>query len=200
MAILVYSDADHTYQLDGVPVPSVTSVLRAAGLATDYSQIDPAVLERARQRGNAVHELADRLDRGEPPDPFVADELRGYQDSYLHWLTDSGYTPIASEVAVSHPTLFYAGRCDAVGWIGGVRTVIDRKSTAAIDHAQVSVQCAAYALAWDAMRPGEPVASIAALHLRRDGLYRLHPYNLQQASQIWRYALEIYRWKRTHRK
>ena len=66
---LTFDEARHVSHWDGQWVFSVSKVLRDSGLAPDFAGIDPAVLEKARNRGIAVHELTDAVERGEHPTP-----------------------------------------------------------------------------------------------------------------------------------
>lgn len=52
---LVFSEEDHGYMLYGKKVPSVSAILKEAGISPDFSGVAPEVLERARARGEAVH-------------------------------------------------------------------------------------------------------------------------------------------------
>ena len=46
-------DHHHVYRLDGMVIPSVTSILREAGVI-DYTMIPQAVLQAAARRGTAT--------------------------------------------------------------------------------------------------------------------------------------------------
>ena len=51
--MLEFIEETHEYLWDGVKVPCVSDIL--APLKPDFSNTNPAVLENARQYGNAVH-------------------------------------------------------------------------------------------------------------------------------------------------
>lgn len=187
----------HLYAIDGVRVPSVSAILRSAGLVGDYSQIPSDILERARARGVAVHSACEAIDRGAEPDGVSA-EVSGYVAGYRRFLRETQFDALATEEIVAHREYRYAGRFDAFGWLGGLRTMIDRKAVARIDHVATSVQLAAYSCARDYMHPESPVEQIAALHLRPDGGYVLHLEDQSHALDVWHAALQIYGYKKLH--
>lgn len=184
----------HSYFIDGQPAPSVTQIVKAAGLAPDFDQIDPAVLEKARARGIAVHAICEAIDKGQTPE--VTDETAPYRDAYVKFVYESGAETERAEAEVYHPSYLYAGTYDWRGRVGGERAIIDRKATYTIHHQAVAVQCAAYRGAHNALHPDEPCPNIFSLHLRRDGTYRLHPYDADEAWSIFLAALSIYRFKK----
>lgn len=197
--ILTRHPRHHGYLLSGQPIPSVSAILKAAGLSPQYADVEPAVLEKARNRGIAVHAACEALDKDESPPPLT-DELKPYVNAYVQFRYDAGFTVIETEQALYHPQLLYAGTPDVVGTLNKVRALVDRKATYEINHTAVSVQAAAYRGAWNAQRPDQSVTNIYALHLRRDGTYRLHRYDADEAWQIFMAALAIFRFKKRARK
>lgn len=191
---VVFDDLKHWYYYEGVRLPSVTTILKACGLATNFSTVPPDVLERARQRGVAVHSMCEAIDKGESI-PSDLGQFDGYASAYRSFVADSSYRSIAVEVTLHHPRLRYAGRCDKVGWLNGVRALIDAKSSRTMDHKYTAVQCAAYRGAWNAMNPTEQIGRIAGLQLRPDGQYALTEYDAEEAWKIFLHGWELYLWK-----
>lgn len=56
---LTYDDRSHTYRLRGRLIPHITEIV-----PSDYSHVPPEHLERARQRGTAVHKATELYDLG----------------------------------------------------------------------------------------------------------------------------------------
>ena len=52
---LEYDDESHTYIVDGVIVPSVTQIL-GVKFGNKYAGVNRSTLERAANRGTAIHE------------------------------------------------------------------------------------------------------------------------------------------------
>jgi hypothetical protein len=169
----------------------VTAILNACGLGPDFQSVHPATLEAARVRGTAVHGAIEAAHYGYEVE--IAPEIAPYLTAYHKFVTDSGHEPIASEFAVVHPTWEYVGHLDRVGWLVGRRVVIDWKTGDTVDLVSCSYQLAAYRLAWCAVRPEEPVESIAVVQLRDDGGYRLHELEWKAAEDVFLAALVVYR-------
>lgn len=50
-----FSEDRHEYKINGIKTPSVTTLLKEGGLASNFDFVDPLVLEKARMRGDAIH-------------------------------------------------------------------------------------------------------------------------------------------------
>lgn len=88
----------------------------------------PKGMRSAADLGTAVHEAAEKYAlTGTRPD--VDDEVRPFLDRFDEWLQRFSPTYHATEVAVYHPELGYAGTLDAILEIDGVRYIGDYKST-----------------------------------------------------------------------
>ena len=61
---LVFNEDNHTYELDGRPLPSVTEIL---SILNDFSDVSPYVLAQAARRGTLVHEYCEMIDYGVDP-------------------------------------------------------------------------------------------------------------------------------------
>lgn len=57
---LSFEEADHIYRLNGMEIPSVTTLMKPLSNAF-YRDIDPGILERAAQRGTAVHNACENF-------------------------------------------------------------------------------------------------------------------------------------------
>lgn len=132
-----YRDADHTYWLDGVRVPSITQMLVASGhLKTGH------YTEEGRDRGTAVHRLLEDVDDGSMgliEAANVREDYRGYLLSYLKLKKLLRFTVHRSEWAHVHPVLRFGGRLDRVvelvtgfgaGQVGPLEIKTGAKSTA----------------------------------------------------------------------
>lgn len=179
---IVFDEAEHIYLVNGVEVPSVTTILQPLSNRL-YSAVNPSVLEYARRRGTAVHEALEMYDLG--GDLEVTPETEGYIRAYLEW--GQIYKPkwTAVEQIVYHTTYFsndsptlpdgmkvdFIGTLDRAGYLNGREfAVVDIKTSTPTKEALVSVCCqtAAYANAvfdWD--KP-----SRYGLFLKADGTYR----------------------------
>jgi len=171
---MIFNPAAHEYtEDDGTPIPSVTQIIKAAGIIDDrwYTQ-------EAREKGSAVHELCERYAAGVRVDnrgnPLASYE---YINSFAAWMSDYHVFTLSTECRVYHNIdgKAYAGTYDILADIGGKTVLIDIKTGAKAKwHA---VQLAAYAMA----RPviggvvqADPVNpdALAVLYLQAGGKYR----------------------------
>ncbi len=112
-----FSPEKHEYTLDGIIIPSVTQVISPL---SDYSRVNPDLLERARLYGNAVHEmvrlwLANNLD-----EDSLDEQLKPALESLQAWYYNGQFASaidehgIICEVPKYHSALQYAGTPDII--------------------------------------------------------------------------------------
>ena len=181
----------HSYFYQDRLVPSVSRIVKGAGLGADYSAIPPAVLEKARRRGVYAHTICEATDRGELVE--VPDEFVGLAQSYTTFLATTQFTPHATEEPLVHLDYFYAGTPDVWGDLQGAHAVVDRKAVAKMDESY-ALQLTAYAVLVE-HRTGRAVDALYGLHLQRNGsIARLIDYTplRGEAWATFRAALELY--------
>ena len=151
----------HEYRDGETIVPSVTQVLKSAGLIDDRW-----FTAEAREKGSAVHKLAQRYANGERRDD-LGRELASleYVNALAAWFKDRRPYAIATEQMIEgnldgHR---YAGTFDLIAEVGKMVWLIDYKTGAGMKWHPA--QIAAYALAVNPDR-------CMMLHLRADGTYK----------------------------
>lgn len=127
---LSFDPASHTYRLSGVVVPSVTQVLKHAGL-TQWYPPNPVY----RQRGDAIHKAAALMMQGRlatEADGSVSlktdPRIRGYVESSRKWVARTGFQPLLIEQGVYSAQWRVAGSLDYFGILDGKPTILDLKS------------------------------------------------------------------------
>lgn len=193
---MIFDPDLHEYREDdGTPIPSVTQVLKAAGVIDDrwYTA-------EARDKGSAVHKLCERYAQGERQDKHgraLAD--LPYVNAFARWVADYCVWAIATECRVYHKVNGkpYAGTFDLLAEIGRRGVLVDIKTGAPAKwHA---VQLAAYAMARPADKAGKVKDRfinpdrIAVLYLRADGEYRYCPIpgsRFVEAIREWKEHLD----------
>lgn len=188
----VVDRASHTYELDGKRLVSVTDAL---SLIENFDGIPAAKLEAARYRGEAVHAAINRFNRENVFTLLPEETGYGHLVAWTRFLDETGAVVIASEQAMWHAKLRYAGTPDCVLSWGRRIVVPDVKATYAVP-ATVGPQCAAYAeLYYDRYhkRPDR-----YCVHLRADGSYELHPRKDPNDFSIFLSCLNLYRWLEKH--
>jgi len=206
--VLEFVPATHEYRVDGVPMPSVTQLLDDAGLTPDYAAVPPAVLQHARARGIHIDACCDLLDADDLDWRSVHPEALPYVEAWLAFREYEGFTPVAAQVPLYHPSYGYAGTADAVGLLpGGHPVVVERKSTAKM-AATYALQTAGYALEglWCAPAGGGVLAPVPwgpparlGVQLRRDGSYQLVPYDDPGDLAAFLGVVALGRWRSARR-
>lgn len=193
--VLQFDEADHVYTLGGRVLPSVTQII--APLRPDLTMIPPDVLERKRALGTAVHLACELDDYDELDEDALDDELRPYLAAWRKFKADTGAVILLNEQRLHHPTLGYAGTLDRLAETrsmhAGEPCLIDLK-TSADPVPSYGVQTAGYAELLRAAG-GVPVYRRCTVHLRPDGLYRMHQYANPNDEAAFRACLSIFNWK-----
>lgn len=165
------------HRLCGRRVPSVTQVLRAEGLSSDFAGVDPVTLERKRMIGEAAHRAAHYYDEGDLDPGSVSPLARPYLDGWIAFRVQRGFVPLLRETVVAS-AYGYIGCFDSFGLVDGRRYVLADIKTGDPRDAAAHLQLAAYE---QAFRETYPVYASAAIErwsvqLTADGRYRVHPY------------------------
>lgn len=202
---LVFEPGPHRYTVGGHELPSVTRICGVVGEM--YRGINNAVLEAARDRGEAVHYATELHDRGELDEASVPDVIVPYLRAYKDFRRETGFTPTDIELRVWHPAFRYAGTLDRVGWFGHLKgikptwaCVLDLKATYTV-MPQVHVQTALYAAAYDRMLdlpPADRIKRRFALQLRADATYRLVECADPTDLSVGLAAKTIHEWRQRH--
>jgi hypothetical protein len=181
--MVTLDEATHTYRTaEGVVVPGVTTILRAAGLidtrwCTDYG----------RDRGTLVHLACEYDDRGILDDATVDDAIKGYVEAWRCFKATARFTPESMEVVVHNETYGYAGKYDVAGTMHGSKVIVDRKTGTV--YPATGLQLAAYERCM-----GEPHKRMA-VELHEDGKFKVEMYTDESDWQVFCATLAVYNWK-----
>jgi hypothetical protein len=191
---LTFDGATHIYELDGVRVPSVTGILKDSGLI-DFASIPPTFLERARERGSAVHAAIHYYnERDLDVAKFCEDfpQYAGFLHAWMDFCSQRRFVPVLNEYRVASRRHRVAGTLDCLGLLDGSAVLLDFKTGRPHDVA-ANLQTAAYhalALEWakDSLLIGDgvddlhrflnqhPVIRRYAVQLKRDGRFSVEAY------------------------
>ena len=186
--MLTFDDPSHTYRWNGAIVPSVTQILRPL---SDFSDIPPAILERKRAIGVAVHKACELIDHGTLDAATISPEIAGYVVAYREFLITKRPEWLFNESQVFNPSYRYAGTLDRAGSLDGP-ALLDLKTGP--ESAAIGVQLAAYLKA--ATMP--PDTRRYSLHLRDDGTYRLCEHTDRNDWPLFLSLLNLHNWKAKH--
>ncbi len=192
METVEFDEATHTYTQGGVKLPSVTTIIRAAGLMPDFYGSGN---ETAMLRGTLVHRVCEFHDEGDLDESSVDPALAGYLEAWKKFRADTGFKPEKIEWRNAHPIYRYAGMVDRTGLFGGLRSIIDIK-TGAFDP-WMGVQTAAYE---GLFAPYGPVGVNRRLgvHLTAEGKYSVRRFEERSDWPIFLSALGLYNWRKSH--
>ena len=135
-----FQKATHQYAINGTPVPSVTTVLKAAGYYSGLDGIPPDILENARVRGNEVHAYIS----GDLPRHLLNQPAVPYADAWDSFVQLSQFEVIRQEELLGCMHYGFAGTLDVVGKLTNRVVLLDVKTTAVLNIEATSLQTAAY--------------------------------------------------------
>jgi hypothetical protein len=182
---LHFDASAHRYFLGARELPSVTSILKDAGLVDDTW-----FTEEAAERGTAIHKAIERLHASQPYFN-VSSQYVGYMEGYLAFLASSRFLCEASEFRVCDLTRGYAGTIDLIGALPGHPHVLIDIKTGTVPKT-VGPQTYAYS------RCLKRFHERYALHLQADGVFSLHPLrDIREDEADFLAALRLYHRKRT---
>lgn len=177
---LEFEEVTHTYRLDGIVIPSVSTIMEPLATAK-YAGISEATLGRAADKGTTVHNSIENYIKFEFEDIPV--EHRGYFEGFLDWWNNNYVRVVASEARVYHKILRYGGTIDILAYVNGVLTLVDIKTTSALSDMTCGVQLEAYTQALKSH--GIKIEKKMILHLKKDGKYTERYFELNDAAR-WR--------------
>lgn len=168
----------HQYLIDGKIAPSVTQVLKAAGVCGSGS----FYTEGAASRGTAVHLATQLIDEGYcTPDEYSASEISGYVQAWENFKARTGFKFDQIEVRVGSPFFMVAGTADRVGRVGIHGYTLDIKTGAPADWHRLQLAC------YNILMGRENLGRMA-VYIKNDGTFRVKnfdsPVDYLQAREI----------------
>lgn len=131
----------HTYLVDGIVTPSVSTILKATIFENKYQDVPEAILKNAAEFGTAIHNAI------EHNDPILLDDTQ--HEVYERWVAlkeKHNIEPVEQEQMI-HYEQEYAGTFDMIANIKGNRCLVDIKTTYNLDKEYLSWQLSLYAYA-----------------------------------------------------
>lgn len=176
MATLLFFDQGHKYTLDGEELPSVSELCRFLSREI-YGDVSQWRLDQAADRGTAVHKATESLDKYGSVD--VQDGILPYVQAYLQFRREHAVEWQKIEYATHHPAKKYAGTIDRYGTVDGILSLMDIKTSYTIHKPLCAAQLNLYR--WMLEADGRFVDRLFILHLKKDGSYKLQPFEKDDA-------------------
>lgn len=186
--MLEFDEELHEYKLDGVVLPSVTTLMRPL---YDFSSVSEDVMKRAGAFGTAVHMACEMHDQDDLDEATLDPAIVPYLDGWKQFLRLSGAKPVLIETRYASK-MHFAGTIDRLCEIDGKLILVDIKTSATLSSA-VGVQLAAYKHLL--IEHGNGVDERAAVQLRADGTYKYKIYNDQHDWPCFVSLLTIHNWR-----
>lgn len=180
--MIEFNEAEHTYSVDGVKYPSVTTILQDMGLI-DTSWFTP----EACQRGTYVHQMIEWYQNDELDPNSIDPVLLGYLKAWESFIADTDYQYDSSEWRMVSKLYHFAGTADQIGIMNNQRVIIDIKSGAIAPC--TGLQLSGYEILYNA-----PCKRFA-LQLKDDGKYSLKEYKDRGDRSVFLAAVSLYHWK-----
>ena len=159
----------HTYTIDGVEVPSVTTVCRF--LAYDQKSDKPWLARVAADRGTRIHAACAAIDYGIEPEE--TDDISGYLKAYRRFLKDYRPDWEGIEYTTGSAGLGMAGTIDRFGTLyDGRSCILDIKTGSQLHDAPLRGQLTGYKRLL-ALDRGFYPEYLYALQLSKDGTYTM---------------------------
>jgi hypothetical protein len=184
-----FDEKTHTYTEGGVKLPSVTRIIRAAGLMPPFYGDEPAM-----RRGTMVHRACEFHDEGDLDESTVDPAIAGYLDGWKKFRAETGFVASCIEWRRAHPIYGYAGTVDRIGVFDGRPTVIDIKTGSFDDW--MGIQLAAYeGLANSTVKIGRHQR--LGVVLTAEGKYSVLKFEERSDWPIFLSALSLYNWRKS---
>ena len=174
MPDLLFIEKTHTYLLNGRPVPCVSDLCRFLSREV-YGEAPPWMLEQAADRGTKVHAATCQMDVFSTAS--IEECYAPYLQAYAAFLRDHAPQWLLTEKPLYSAADDFAGTIDRYGIVSGLQTLIDIKTTYAVQKPLCRASLNLYRRLLE--ENGHPVDQQLILHLRKDGTYKLHPFSTE---------------------
>jgi hypothetical protein len=168
----------HTYTVNGVVKPAVSDIMRVLSEHHYHAADKYGHMEKARERGERVHEAVDFYINFGIFDKDYSD----YVNAFAQWMLDYKVKIINNEQILTDGD--YCGTTDLYVEIDGRKILVDMKATAAIHENLLEVQLAGYYLLYQ--RNGKQVDATYVLHLKPNKyVYKPIAINLAKWKELY---------------
>lgn len=136
-----FDPIEHKYFVDGVELPSVTTILKPL---QDFSMVPRDVLKRAAEFGTNVHKACELYDKGTLDESNLDADLAPYLNGWKLFLYATRFAPEIIERRVYSKRYKYAGTLDRAGSFPGKKYLDEIDIKTGVFSPAVGPQTAAY--------------------------------------------------------
>lgn len=178
----------HTYLVNGVITPSVTTLIHEIWLPSMYNGISKSTLKKAASYGNKVHELIEYWNvHNDTPEDFSRKSYEGIAlRRYQQLQEDNSIRALAQELPIAYikdGIALYAGKFDFYGYVNDELTLMDYKTTATYHAQYLSYQLTLYKKALEQTYSVQ-IDKGACMHLPKKGYGNLLPVDFLNFEQL----------------
>jgi hypothetical protein len=188
MGNFTFQEDGHIYRLDGVEVKSVTQIIQEAGLS-DFSKVNPELLDRAIKFGNALHKAVELSCKGTLDKESLDPALMPHLNQWDSFCSDYCYVSKEQEYRAVNTALRVGFCIDQLGYIKGGSVLVDLKT----GHPKAAdvVQASAYGYLY-------PIERVLILYLNEDSykINEIKRLDRKKGEQIFLSCLALYNFKK----
>jgi len=197
--MLTFDAPTHTYRIDGVVIPSVTQVIRGAGLV-NFEFVPTEVLRITADFGTAVHRACEYDDKGTLDPATIDEKVIPYLAAWRAF--NSAYKPtmLGIEERVYSRKYMAAGTIDRVMLVSISPVIVDIKTPVSASPSW-GVQTAAYlALYAETIGADQKKMKRWTVQLTPEASvpYKVVKHDDPNDLPVFLHALGVYRWKQKH--
>lgn len=176
---LDFYDKGHIYMLNGERLPCVSDLCRFLHKEV-YKDAPLWQMEAAADRGTAVHKATEELDKSGIAQ--ISEEYAPYLEAYAAFRREHEVEWELIEHPDYHPVHGYAGTIDRYGKVDGLKALLDIKTTWKVHKPLCGASLNLYRLILESRE--RAVERLLILHLKKDGTYKLIPFEFDDAVPL----------------
>ena len=189
---------DRYYEIDGLSLPSVTTILKirnnpalnrwASNLGTELSE---QISEETAEIGKQIHSYVTRLIKGIPIIKLewmqLSEEIKNGIRAYERFRLQVKFEGMETEKMVYSVKYKFAGTLDAIGKIGKDKILVDFK-TGERFYPSMFAQVTAYYKAHCEMTENPRIKELLVINLNRNtGVPDIHQFKVKDIQPYWNY-------------
>ena len=191
---LIFDAHNHEYKLDDVKLSSVTQILQGAGLS-DFSKVNPDILERAKKFGTSTHLACQLYDENRLDIKSLDIALEPRLEAWILFKRDFGISKFKEiEKQVYSIKYQYAGCLDRLTMDDAL---IEIKTCTTIPKT-TGLQLVGYQGAYEEMYKVKIKRRICVQLL--DGTYKMEEYKEKSDFRVFTSCLNITNWRKLNQK
>lgn len=190
-----FNERDHSYKVDGVETPSVTTLQKYMHADT-YAGVPKRILERKAEYGDRVHSLIENASKNVFPSDLDKHSYEALSLKRYEFLRDQykiETTSCEQCIAYDHSGLWlFAGKYDMLGSVNGKTALIDIKTTEKLHTDLLREQLTMYKMAIEQMT-GAKVEQVFCLWLPKKAYGNFIEIPVLDESSLIPRLLDAYR-------